>query len=162
MQISLILALIGATTQAVSLTATTTLEGSTGGCDCPCPTLQDCGILIDDGTGTSPGFGTVGFGTDAFSVTTGADNIIVPDILTNSATATNVCGLEVSANKICADNYKFKKFDICGCVKVCEHECASGCEGERLCLDGRYTATQQRLTKIDESSDSGVGNPCTL
>ena len=65
----------------------------------------------------------------------------IPDTLTNSATATNICGLEVSANKLCADNFKLKKFDICGCIKVCEHECASGCEGERLCLDGRYTAT---------------------
>jgi len=65
----------------------------------------------------------------------------VPDVLTNSATATNVCGLEVAANKVCGDVTKTKQFDIMGCIKVCEHECTTGCEGERKCTDGRYTAT---------------------
>ena len=96
--------------------------------------------MIPD-TPTGGGFGTIGGGTGHATVASTADKTIVPDILTNSATATNVCGLEVSANKICGDTFKVKKFDILGCIKVCEQECVSGCEGERTCTDGRYTAT---------------------
>ena len=83
----------------------------------------------------------------------------IPDMLTNSATATNVCGLEVSANKLCGDTYKMKKFDICGCVTVCEHECSSGCEGQRHCLDGRYSTTAQRYSALDDSGDLGDFDP---
>ena len=61
-----------------------------------------------------------------------------------------MCGLEVSANKVCGDTFKIKKFDILGCIKVCEQECVSGCEGARTCTDGRYTATQQRFTRLQD------------
>ena len=147
--------LLVALSQAIQLQSSTNLNSEENGlslghcdpcatCSCPCPNLQDCGIkLPEDGTG----FGTIAIGTDSIANLDDTTTITIPDILTNSATATNVCGLEVSARKECADNFKLKKFDIAGCIKVCEHECASGCEGERLCLDGRYTATQQRFTE---------------
>ena len=39
-----------------------------------------------------------------------------------------------------------KQFDISGMIKVCEHECISGCEGSRTCNDGRFSMTQQEYT----------------
>ena len=147
--------LLVALSQAIQLQTTTDLNSEDNGlslasgatcttCTCPCPNLQDCGIKIPDDVG---GLGGIAIGVDHEIGIDDTTTITIPDILTNSATATNVCGLEVSARKECADNFKLKKFDICGCIKVCEHECASGCEGERLCLDGRYTATQQKFTE---------------
>lgn len=111
--------------------------------ECSCPVLQDCGIVIPNNT---LGFGSALFSKGESTVLGSSAQEIVPDMLTNSATATNVCGLEVSANKICGDTYKMKQFDICGCITVCEHECTSGCEGSRHCTDGRYSTTAQRFT----------------
>lgn len=110
------------------------------------------------------GFGTATFGSGESTVVGSATEEIYPDILTNSATATNTCGLEVTADKECGDSWKIKKFDICGCIKVCEHECVCGCEGERKCSDGRYTATQQRFTTLVNTADnpaSEVGELCS-
>jgi hypothetical protein len=170
MRIHALLAFAAAATQAITLqaqeeTKPTTLaqiEHFECECTCPdvgaceCPILQDCGIAVPTGDGA--GFGMASFGGASSTVVGNASQVFVPDMLTNSATATNVCGLEVSANKLCGDVFKMKQFDICGCIKVCEHECASGCEGNRHCLDGRYTTTAQRYTALDDTDVAEPGD----
>lgn len=73
-----------------------------------------------------------------------------PDIHIDSATATNTCGLEVSATKICGDITKHKCFTISGSINVDEHDTVTGCEGSRDCSDGRFTATKQHLTQLGD------------
>ena len=74
-----------------------------------------------------------------------------PDVRVDSATATNTCGLEVSATQLCGDVYKHTFFDIYGTINVDEHESTEGCLGERYCDDGRYTATKQHLTELQDT-----------
>lgn len=74
---------------------------------CPCPNLRDCGIHIPTPSG-SPGFGLAHFAGAESTVVGNVNEQTIPDILTNSATATNTCGLEVTANKLCGDVYKMK------------------------------------------------------
>lgn len=87
----------------------------------------------------------------------------VPDRQTCHATATNTCGLEVSNNKECGEAKRYKFFDICGGIKVCEHVKSYGCEGERECSDGRYTKTSQTysaLADTDLGTLPGGPDPC--
>ena len=88
---------------------------SSCGC-CPCPNLQDCGILVPGGAGGTPGFGTITSDAAESTVVGNSGVQTIPDVLANSATATNVCGLEVSANKSCGDVLKLKTFNISGCI----------------------------------------------
>ena len=76
---------------------------------------------------------------------------IYPNVQTDSATATNTCGLSVEATKTCGTVCKHKKFTITGNIDIDEKDTLNGCDGSRVCSDARYTATKQHLTVLDDS-----------
>lgn len=110
---------------------------------CQCPHLQDCAVNTTGEPGTIGTVSTVGVDI----TTTGT--VGVPNVLSQQATATNTCGLEVSNNKTCGEKKKYKCFDIDGQINVCERIRTYGCEGERECSDGRYTKTSSSFTHTD-------------
>lgn len=110
--------------------------------NCECPHLQDAGIVEGDG------FGKLNFHSAEATVLGTSREEIYPDIVIDGATATNTCGLEVSANKLCGHITKTKTFTIGGDITVTETDEIDGCEGNRMCQDGRYTATKQHLTEL--------------
>ena len=111
---------------------------------CECPHLKDAGIIEGDG------YGKLNFHAAEATVLGTSREELYPDILIDGATATNTCGLEVSANKLCGHITKTKTFTISGGITVEETDEIDGCEGNRLCQDGRYTATKQHLTELND------------
>ena len=121
-----------------------------GGChdfECECPQLQDAGIKYDD----CDKYGKLNFHAAEATVLGTSREELYPDIKIDAATATNTCGLEVTANKLCGHVHKKKTFSINGNICVTEDDTTDGCEGNRECSDGRYTATKQHLTQLDDT-----------
>jgi hypothetical protein len=99
--------------------------------------LQDAGIAYD-----CDKYGKLNFHAAEATVLGTSREEFYPNIKIDGATATNTCGLEVVANKLCGEIHKKKTFKIDGCITVCEDDTVDGCEGNRECSDGRYTATK--------------------
>jgi hypothetical protein len=82
------------------------------GCDdlpCACPQLQDAGIVYD-----CDQYGKLNFHAAEATVLGTSREEFYPNIKVDGATATNTCGLEVVANKLCGSVHKKKTFKIDG------------------------------------------------
>lgn len=108
--------------------------------------MKDAGIIIP-----LDNFGKLNFHAAQADVTGTSREELYPDVKFDAATATNTCGLNVSATKVCGHVCKSKCFDITGCIHVDETDTMNGCNGSRDCSDGRYTATKQHLTQLDNT-----------
>lgn len=115
--------------------------------DCDCPHLQDAGIAVNCGDN----YGVLNFHDAQATVLGTSREEYFPDVRVDGATATNTCSLEVGANKICGTEHVTRTFTIGGNITVDECVKTDGCEGNRLCSDGRHTATKQHLTKLDDT-----------
>lgn len=120
--------------------------------DCDCPHLQDAVIVPPENSGTGTVIGEITLGTEI----TGTITENIGDKNVCHATATNTCGLETTNNKTCGEAKHYKFFDICGGIKVCEHEKTYGCEGARECSDGRFTKTSQSYTALKVDDDASI------
>ena len=113
---------------------------------CECPHLQDAGIVLpcDD-------FGKLNFHAAQAEVSGFSREEFFPNVNVDSATATNVCGLDVSSTKLCGDITRHKNFCIKGNISVEETDSYDGCLGDTHCNDGRYTATKQHLSELKDA-----------
>ena len=86
----------------------------------------------------------------------------IPDTVIFSAEVVNSCGLQLSADKLCAESCHHKEWDVCGDINVCEKIESCGVDGNKEYTKGRYSLSAQQVELVGDQCVPDLSADCGL